>query len=78
MGAAFEELFEGDEVNTDPSLVVDTFVQLVDMASGTRPFRSLVGFDFGVVGPMNEAVDPLYGQLYEAMGLSDVAVIKPS
>ena len=78
MGAAFEELFEGDEVNTDPSLVVDTFVKLVDMAPGTRPFRSLVGFDFGVVGPMNEAADPLYGQLYEAMGLADVAVLKPS
>ena len=78
MGAAFEEIFEGDEVNTDPSLVVDTFVNLVDMAPGTRPFRSLVGFDFGVVGPMNEAADPLYGQLYEAMGLSEVAVLKPS
>jgi NAD(P)-dependent dehydrogenase (short-subunit alcohol dehydrogenase family) len=62
----------------DPSLVVDTFVDLVDGAPGTRPFRSLVGFDFGVVGPMNEAAAPLYGQLYEAAGLADVAVIKPS
>jgi NAD(P)-dependent dehydrogenase (short-subunit alcohol dehydrogenase family) len=78
MGAAFEEMFEGDEVNTDPSLVVDTFVDLVDMAPGARPFRSLVGFDFGVVGPMNEAAAPLYGQLYEAAGLADVAVLKPS
>jgi NAD(P)-dependent dehydrogenase (short-subunit alcohol dehydrogenase family) len=78
MGAAFEEMFEGDEVNTDPSLVVDTFVDLVDGAPGTRPFRSLVGFDFGVVGPMNEAAAPLYGQLYEAAGLADVAVLKPS
>lgn len=58
--AAFEELFEGDEVNTEQSLVVDTFVELVDTAPGTRPFRSLVGFDFGVVGPMNEAADPFY------------------
>ncbi len=78
MGAAFEQLFEGDEVNTNPDLVVDRFVELVDMAPGTRPFRSVVGFDFGVVGPMNEAADPLYGQLYEAMGLADVATIKPS
>jgi NAD(P)-dependent dehydrogenase (short-subunit alcohol dehydrogenase family) len=78
MGAAFEQIFESDEVNTDPSLVVDTFVNLVDMAPGTRPFRSVVGFDFGVVGPMNDAADPLYGQLWEAMGLSDVAVLKPS
>jgi hypothetical protein len=78
MGAAFEQLFASDEVNTDPDLVVNRFIELVDMAPGTRPFRSLVGFDFGVVGPMNDAAEPLYGQLYEAMGLADVAVIKPS
>jgi NAD(P)-dependent dehydrogenase (short-subunit alcohol dehydrogenase family) len=78
MGAAFEQMFEGDEVNTDPSLVVDTFVELAGMAPGTRPFRSVVGFDFGVVGPMNEAAEPLYGQLYEAMGLTEVVTIKPS
>jgi NAD(P)-dependent dehydrogenase (short-subunit alcohol dehydrogenase family) len=78
MGAAFEQIFEGDEVNTDPSLVVDTFVNLVDMAPGTRPFRSVVGFDFGVVGPMNDAADPLYGQLWDAMGLAEVATLKPS
>ena len=78
MGAAFEQLFEGDEVDTSPDLVVDCFVNLVDMAPGTRPFRSVVGFDFGVVRPMNDAADPMYGQLYEAMGLAEVATIKPS
>jgi hypothetical protein len=78
MGAAFEQVFEGDEVNTDPSLVVDTIVELAGMARGTRPFRSVVGFDFGVVGPMNEAAEPLYGQLYEAMGLAEVVTIEPS
>lgn len=78
MGAAFEEIFAGDEVNTDPSLVVDTFVGLADMAPGTRPFRSVVGFDFGVVGPMNDAANPLYEQLWEAMGLSEVATLNRS
>ena len=78
MGASFERIFEGDEVDTDPGLVVDRFVELVGMASGTRPFRSVVGFDFGVVNPMNDAAEPLYGQLYEAMGLTDVVTIKSS
>jgi hypothetical protein len=78
MGAAFEQMFEGNEVNTDPSLVVDRFVELADMVPGTRPFRSVVGFDFGVVNPMNEATEPLYGKLYEAMGLTEVVTIKPS
>ena len=78
MGAAFEQIFAGDEVDTDPSLVVDRFVELVDMAPGTRPFRSVVGFDFGVVNPMNAAAEPLYGQLWEAMGIADVTTLKPS
>jgi NAD(P)-dependent dehydrogenase (short-subunit alcohol dehydrogenase family) len=77
MGTAFEQIFAGDEVDTDPALVVDRFVELVGMAPGTRPFRSVVGFDFGVVEPMNEAAEPLYGQLLEAMGLADVATIRP-
>jgi NAD(P)-dependent dehydrogenase (short-subunit alcohol dehydrogenase family) len=72
MGAAFEQIFAGDEVNTDPGLVVDRFVELVGMAPGTRPFRSVVGFDFGVVSPMNEANEPYHGRLYEAMGLTEV------
>ena len=78
MGAAFEEMFESPEVNTDPELVVDTFVQLANMAPGTRPFRSVVGFDFGVVGPMNDAVEPLYAQLLEAMGMAEVSTMRPS
>ena len=77
MGAAFEEMFESPEVNTDPELVVDRFIALADMAPGTRPFRSVVGFDFGVVGPMNDAVEPLYAQLLEAMGMAEVATIRP-
>lgn len=78
MGAAFNEMFEGDEVDTDPDRVVDRFVELVDMAPGTRPFRSLVGFDFGVVAPLNEAAEPLYGQLLEGMGMAEVATLRPS
>jgi hypothetical protein len=77
MGAAFEEIFASPEVNTDPELVVDKFVELAGLAPGTRPFRSVVGFDFGVVGPMNDAVEPMYGQLLEAMGMAEVATIKP-
>lgn len=78
MGAAFQEMFEGDEVDTDPDRVVDRFVELVDMAPGTRPFRSVVGFDFGVVNPMNDAAKPFYGQLLEAMGMTEVATLRPS
>ncbi len=77
MGLAFGEMFEGEDVNTDPQQVVDCFAELVEMAPGTRPFRSLVGFDFGVVGPQNEAAEPLHAQLLEAMGMSEVATLRP-
>ena len=40
MGAAFEQIIEGDEVNTDPGLVVDRFVELVGMAPGC-PFQKV-------------------------------------
>jgi NAD(P)-dependent dehydrogenase (short-subunit alcohol dehydrogenase family) len=78
MGAAFEEMFASTEVNTDPELVVDRFIELADMAPGTRPFRSVVGFDFGVVGPLNDSAEPLYGQLMEAMGMAEVTTLRTS
>ena len=72
MGAAFEEMFAGDEVDTDPETVVDSFENLVDMEAGTRPFRTVVGFDFGVVRPMNEFAAGKQAELMTAMGMAEV------
>ena len=41
MGAAFEGMFDDPEVPTDPDDVVRRFAELIDMAPGTRPFRTI-------------------------------------
>ncbi len=74
LGAAFDEVLEDPEMPTDPTLVVDRMVELADMDKGTRPFRSVVGVDFGVRdrNASDEAHDP---GLLEAMGLTEFATL---
>ena len=75
MNGAFEAMFEDPEVPTDPIDVVNRFVELIDMTPGTRPFRSPVGVDLGVVdrNASDEAHD---GPFLEAMGLTDFVKLK--
>jgi NAD(P)-dependent dehydrogenase (short-subunit alcohol dehydrogenase family) len=44
----FDTVFSDTAAPTDPELVVDRLVELIEMTPGTRPFRSVVGLDFGV------------------------------
>lgn len=70
LGAAFEEMFKDPEVPTDPIDVVDRYVELIDMAPGTRPFRSVVGFDVGVTD--RNASDEAHEKPFlEMMGLDE-------
>ncbi len=75
MDAAFEEIFEDPEVPTDPQDVCDRMVELVNMAPGTRPFRSVVGVDFGVRA-RNDADAPADAGVLEAIGLAGFATLK--
>lgn len=75
MGRAFDALFEDDEAPTDPMLVVERMVELVDADPGTRPFRSVVGVDFGVAD-MNRACVPHEAATLEAMQLTDFATLE--
>lgn len=69
MGDAFEGLLADEEL-TDPEQVVDRMIELMDMAPGARPFRSVVGVDFGLAArnQSDEAHDP---PMLEALGLTD-------
>jgi NAD(P)-dependent dehydrogenase (short-subunit alcohol dehydrogenase family) len=75
LGAAFEGMFSDPQVPTDPALVVDRFVELIDMTPGTRPFRSVVGVDLGVIdrNASDEAHD---GPFLQSMGLEEFAQLK--
>ncbi len=74
MGKAFEEVFAAEETPTDPALVVDRIVELAAMKPGTRPFRSVVGVDFGV-GELNEANAPREAAVLAAMQLTEFATL---
>ncbi|MCY2959000.1 MAG: SDR family oxidoreductase [Planctomycetota bacterium] len=74
MGGAFEGLFQDPAVPTDPKLVVDRLVELVEMRAGTRPFRSVVGVDFGV-RDLNAGAERQEEGAVDAMGLRAFATL---
>lgn len=74
MAKAFEEVFASEETPTDPEMVVDRIVELAAMPAGTRPFRSVVGVDFGV-GELNEVNAPREAAVLAAMQLTEFATL---
>ncbi len=77
MGAAFEGMFSDPEVPTDPAAVVDRLVELIDMAPGTRPFRSVVGVDLGVT-ERNATDEAHEGPFLQAMGIEEFVRLQTS
>jgi NAD(P)-dependent dehydrogenase (short-subunit alcohol dehydrogenase family) len=75
MGAAFEGLFADPDAPTDPGLVVERIVELAAMPAGTRPFRSVVGADFGVRA-LNEVAEPREAAVLDAMGLTPFTTLR--
>ena len=75
MGSTVEGLFNDPHTPTDPQLVVNRLLELVAMRAGTRPFRSVVGVDFGG-GARNAAVEPFDTGLLQAIGLTDFATLR--
>ena len=75
VGAMFEGMFGDPDTPTDPALVVARLVELVEMKAGSRPFRSVVGVDFGV-RERNAAVETFDTRLLEAAGFTSFATLK--
>jgi len=74
MGRKFDMIFADASMPTQPKLVVDRIAELIDMNAGTRPFRSVVGVDFGV-RELNASVEPHEDALMGAMGLASFATL---
>jgi len=51
-------------------------VALTEMKAGTRPFRSVVGVDFGV-GDHNAAAESFEAAVLEAFGMKSFATLVP-
>jgi NAD(P)-dependent dehydrogenase (short-subunit alcohol dehydrogenase family) len=77
MGASFEGMLKNPDLPTAPGLVVDRMIELTGMKPGTRPFRSVVGLDFGA-RELNASAEPHEAALMETMGLTAFATIAPT
>lgn len=66
-----QSAFEDSNAPTDPMLVVKTFEKLIDLPSGSRPLRTMVGIDFGLQ-ELNDSVEPIRKKVLESMGLADL------
>lgn len=73
---AFEGMFNDPEILTEPGMVVERIMTLVDMPAGSRPFRSVVGVDVGVI-ERNAAVEPFDKAVLETFGLTEFATLVP-
>lgn len=75
MQGTFGSLFEDPNEPTDPQLVSDAIVDLVNMAPGTRPFRSVVGVGMGT-RDRNEADIARDAEVLEIFGVTEFARLK--
>ncbi|NBD96010.1 MAG: SDR family NAD(P)-dependent oxidoreductase [Gammaproteobacteria bacterium] len=71
---AFDGMFDDADTPTDPGMVVEEIVTLIDAPAGSRPFRTVVGVDVGVIG-RNTAVEPFDAAVLEAFGLTEFATL---
>ena len=74
MGSKFDAIFSDPKMPTDSGLVVTRIAELVEMDAGTRPFRSVVGVDFGT-RELNASVEPHEAALMEAMGMTSFTTL---
>lgn len=77
LAGMFDVMFNDPATPTDPEMVVDRMIELIAMTPGTRPFRSVVGVDFGV-RDRNAAVEPFDAGLFRAAGLEEFVTLKVS
>ena len=76
--SVYQQMFADAAAPTDPEMVVDAIVELIDTPAGERPLRTTIGIEMGTVA-INEAVAPIQAGVLTALGmahLSDVTAAK--
>jgi len=73
--AAFDGIFADPAAPTEPELVVDAMIDLIDQEPGTRPLRTVVGVDFGVRA-RNDFSAERDAELIAAIGLTQFATLE--
>lgn len=74
VGDAFDGMFNDPDTPTDPAMVVNEMVALIDTPAGRRPFRTVVGVDVGV-RERNAAVEPFDRDVLEAFGMTEFSTL---
>ena len=77
MSSRFYRMFEDPAAPTDPADVARAIQHLVETPAGERPFRSVVGIDFGME-ELNRKTAPYYEGVLEAYGVRDLGGIGAS
>jgi NAD(P)-dependent dehydrogenase (short-subunit alcohol dehydrogenase family) len=76
MAAAFTaNVFENPDTPTDPEILVNALIDVIDTPAGKRPIRMVAGLDFGV-GDVNRATDPMRLAALEALGLAHMEGVR--
>lgn len=69
-GQQVQALYEDENAPTDSMIVVKIFENLINMAAGSRPIRTIAGLDFGFQA-FNDATEPIRKGAMQAMGFGD-------
>ncbi len=76
MSERFYRVFDDDAAPTDPMDVARAILELVQTAPGERPFRTVVGIDFGME-ELNRKCAPYYDGVLESYGVRHMQGLGP-
>lgn len=76
MQATFERILSDPAAPTDPQLVADAILELIETPAGERPLRTVVGLDFDAVRDLNAATEPYRMRALEFLGVERLADVQ--
>lgn len=72
----FARMLSDPAAPTDPQLVADAILDLIETPAGERPLRTVVGLDFDAVRDLNAATEPYRMRALEFLGVERLADLK--
>lgn len=77
MSTRFYEVFEDPAAPTDPADAARAIVDLIATPTGERPFRTVVGIDFGMA-ELNRKTQPYYDGVLVSYGVPEMGGVGPT
>lgn len=77
MSERFYRVFDDPSAPTDPAEVAAAIMRLIDTPAGERPFRTVVGIDFGME-ELNRKTEPYYDGVLETYGVPEMRGVGPA